>query len=227
MAIISKELNVILLRLAFVLIFIQNLFLLLGSVIPQDSIIILFYLDLVGFSVLAIGYLIYFTQDSERSFLWGGLGILGWVVSRVINQFVILGFITQIPELDTSGYVPTGDIIQDIIGELIHGIIQTLSPYAIGMAVFFVLSGISLGIGAYFIWQAQGGIDGLFFAIYSLTNLVLVLMIGLPIIIAGEIASLFALGIMTTIPFALKFLLVPILALITCFIMFLRVGKLT
>ena len=82
-----------LIRIAFVILLVQNGILVIPYVGFSISLYFLsfFPIDLIGFLLLAGGYILYSTQEVEykRYYFIGGLCILVWAICRVLYQYIL------------------------------------------------------------------------------------------------------------------------------------------
>ncbi|MFX0050597.1 MAG: hypothetical protein ACFFAJ_01815 [Candidatus Hodarchaeota archaeon] len=139
-----------------------------------------FNLDLLGFSLLAIGYILYSTPISEKKlyYLSGGVFIVGWVIIRIISQYIFPFVLLEngrayFDMLEVLTPQPWGGGLEEAIRDKPH-----LLTYRYDLIVMwnFIFGGLSLGVGSILIWRAQSGKEGRLFMIYGLINLIAVLM---------------------------------------------------
>ncbi|MDH5402781.1 MAG: hypothetical protein OEY49_09850, partial [Candidatus Heimdallarchaeota archaeon] len=115
--------------------FAQNIIWFIGSFVGDGVLYnILLYIDLIGFLLMGIGYIMTANNGGSQNYLYGGLGFIGWVVCRVLWQFIL------VEDLVTSGSI--GDV---------SGFVDTFFE----MVWAFFISAICLLIGTIFIMQQK------------------------------------------------------------------------
>lgn len=208
MAIIDKTQNILLLKIALIILLVQNFLIVASPIVGPDFFNLVWYIDIIGFLLLGVGYVLYSmheVNEKKNLFLLGGLLIVGWVIFRILWQFILIQGL-NITDVSIEA-------IEDFVGSLIS------------MMYSFILGAVVLGVGSVLIWKAQDGQDGLFFMIFGVVNLAAVLMIFFPLFGAtAETADTGALLIV--IGFLIKLLVVPVLGIIAFFLMFQNSDKL-
>ncbi|MFX1535140.1 MAG: hypothetical protein ACFFDI_13025 [Promethearchaeota archaeon] len=168
-----KKWTVRLLSIAFVILLVQNgaLVILVGYFITPSYII-----DLIGFLLLAGGYLLYSTQEVEhkRYYFLGGLCILGWTICRVLYQFIIpFLFIPQLVELCPEDYsISTAADYWMIFIRFFAGVKCPFLPlWTTVMTVSIFIGGLALALGSIAIWRTQKEKKGHeMFMVYGVCN---------------------------------------------------------
>ena len=82
----SRRLQI--LTLGYFILIIQNLLLPFSGRNPY-LVLLVFHLDLLGFSLLALGYLSHSPAGPRGSYILGSLFFLSWVLVRIVNQHVL------------------------------------------------------------------------------------------------------------------------------------------
>ena len=152
----QKKSNTIFFQLAFGILTVQNVWLLVDALVFQNLSLYPFYLDLLGFFLLDLSFIVFAssTNHSRNQLYLGALFISGWLLFRIWWQFGIFGGQNI---FDTENFDPSKVNVSffDFIRLVIY-----LIP----------LSGISLGLGTFFIWRAINSRAILLFFIYGIIN---------------------------------------------------------
>lgn len=172
----------------------QNTMLILASAVPEDLLEYVFEIDLLGFVLLGIGLILRASLDVEnkQSFQIAGAGFIGFVAMRIWWQFILIDSI--------------GDLVNDPDADF-----EDLESIFNDMLLAFLLSGIFMMVGAYFLSKTD--IAGTAMLAYGVVNLISVFMI----------YNLTADSLFTGI--LLKFLVVPILGIIVFLKLFQTMGQ--
>jgi parallel beta-helix repeat protein len=111
------------------------------------------FLDLLAFFLLVVGYLLYSTRQVEKPVFYrcGAISILGWIICRVLIQFIIpLGVLplnAEVTDFTTfiTNFIPSGS----------QGV-PSPNPVPSGsLALIFLIGAVLLGIGVGLIWWVQ------------------------------------------------------------------------
>ena len=163
----------------------------------------IFYLDLIGFFLLGIGYIVWSFQEENRNnktpLRITGVMIILWLVLRVYWQFFL-----------TKGSLLSFNEGSDPV-KLFESNIQA-------MMYFFILSGIVLLIGSYYAWRSFRGRGTFLFFGFGIINLVGILMITLPSL-SGSLSQSLDVFIMGGF---IKLFILPIIGIITYLFLFLQ-----
>jgi hypothetical protein len=170
-----------LLKTAFTFLVIQNVLLTLGLFLYFTYKFPLFYLllnlDLLGFLLVAIGFILYSTQITEyKKYYFGcGLCFLGWLLCRLLAQYII-PFV----------FLQRGEAFYDLLMSFRWGGLDLGTPesrlsdklyilpsiHIQRMMYLIILGGVLLGIGSILVFCAQRDLKGLTFMIYGIINLI-------------------------------------------------------
>lgn len=202
---ISSQNNtgITLFKVGAIIILVQNVLYFIGGNIGDGSLIeYVLYIDLVGFLLLGLGYILVGNQsDNGQQFLFGGIGILGWLAARLYWQFVAVDNLTN--SLSDVGLTDPEPLV-DAFYSMVWG---------------FLISALLLMVGAFFIWRVSGK-GGLMFFSYAVVNFIAVFFIVQPFLGATTADNVDAAAGGFVLGFVVKLLVVPILGIIT----FIRLG---
>ena len=85
----TEEKAIKLLRIAFLVLLCQNI-LIFFSLNSTITFFIVFTVDLLGFFLLSVGYILFAQISAKKKvILGGGLCLLGWVMVRIIYQYIL------------------------------------------------------------------------------------------------------------------------------------------
>ncbi|MFX1252626.1 MAG: hypothetical protein ACFFCZ_13555 [Promethearchaeota archaeon] len=166
-----------LIRIALVILLVQNgiLVIPLGLVI-YIYILPIFPIDLIGFLLLAGGYLLYSTQEVEykRYYFLGGLCILGWAICRVLYQYIIpfmfMPYVVKICPW-AKNWLGYWVFIHFFLGVKCPG----LPLWATAMIISIFIGGIALTLGSIVIWRTQKENWGhRLFMVYGVCNAIVI-----------------------------------------------------
>ena len=181
---------------------------------------ILSFVDISGFLLLGLGYIIQSTRNTSEKTLYlaGGSCIIFWVVFRVLWQFII-----------------TTNLLEDVLGNVgsgsSMGILDNLGEPLEQIKYPFLIGSVTLGAGVLLIYSAKRDRINKLFAAYGLLNMVAVLMIAAPAVILPFVTELnieipfevtFGFVIAPLFGLVAKILVVPLIGIITFFLMLLR-----
>ncbi|MHA2249727.1 MAG: hypothetical protein ACXAD7_05165 [Candidatus Kariarchaeaceae archaeon] len=193
--------NTTLLKIGALVLVVQNVMLMPGLFAAPDLAASFgFYIDIVGFLLVGIAFLLLSQdEDEDKSMvLLGGIGFLGWVVCRVFWQFILAEGLFD----DTSG---------DADEEFLDNLVDTL----IDMLWAFFISAIFLMVACFALWKAKKA-GGALLA-YGIINLIAVFLFVNPLI--GQEADEADVGGMV-VGFLMKLLLVPIFGIVAFLMMY-------
>jgi len=157
-----------------------------------------FYIDLAGFAVLGAGFFLLSQEDElhKTNYLVGAIGIFGWLISRIMWQFVVAGdFMNDAGDL--------GDNLDDF---------DALAETIIDMATWFLISAICLVVAGFFIMKTKRSGSTMFFS-YTLVNVLASYLMASPFIGATVSEAEEAVGGLI-FGVLIKFLVVPILGIV-------------
>ena len=227
MFIANSKQNVLILQIGMIDLLIQNLIFLIGltGLVPKNLLPYDFYMDIIGFIFLGIGYILYSQQEVVSNvkayFFKGGILILLWIALRVIWQIILGGNVLFSNISNTNA-----NNLTDYLPVFFNTIRSNID-----ILIAFIPAGIALGIASVFIYRikkdlgTKKNLDGTFFLIFGLSNMIIVFIMSLAffgLVITG--IRLF--GLIVVIVLALKLLLIPFLAIIAFVIMLITVPKL-
>jgi hypothetical protein len=213
--------NIVLhLRIAALILVVQNVIIpgLFLRIIPISiGFLIVFNLDLVGFLLLAIGYLRYSTQGVEKKWFYrsGAMCILGWFGCRILVQYIL-----------PLGVLPLNLYITDfntfIKSFIPSGVFDAPYPNPVPsstMVVIVLIGTVLLSIGAGWIWRTQQETSGRLFLLFGVLNVVaVIIVIPYNAIISGAM-DYHRWRIEYVMGWVLKGLVVPIIGAITFYLM--------
>ena len=218
--------NIQVLQLGALVLIIQNLLIFLGLValIPKNFIYYDFYIDIIGFIILGIGFILYAQQkqalNTKGYFFRGGILILMWIILRIIWQIILGGNILFSNISNTSASSLTAYL----------PVFFTTVLANIAMLFAFIPAGIALGIASIYIYRSKKNLgtkknfDGVLFLAFGLINMITILIMGFSLFsVAMGVKSL---GFLTLIALALKLVFIPFLAIITFIAMLITLPKL-
>ncbi|MFX1255833.1 MAG: hypothetical protein ACFFCZ_29780 [Promethearchaeota archaeon] len=203
---------------AFVILLVQN-----GAlVIFLGYLIVPFYIiDVIGFLLLAVGYLLYSSQkvEQKRYYFIGGLCLLGWVICRVLYQFIIpLLLLPQLLE-ECASYPNILSIHFDFFLGYTCPSLPLWTTAAAVMTNFIFLGGLALALGSIVIWRTQKDKKGqIIFMVYGVCNAIVITLFALTRFPAVNMSTpLESIG--GTILYLAKGFIVPLLGVIAFFLM--------
>ncbi len=182
---ITKNVTIYIIQLASLLLLIQNLFLsfpvlivlamLLSDISPfifYSILSMLFYLDIIGFLLLGIGYTTFMTPDFEekKPYLITGICIILWVVCRLLWQFFLTG--NLLGDLNNYLQTPTGAM----------GILELWAEPLDDIKFPFFIGGLALSFASIMLFRARKEVEERLFMVYGINNMIAVLLIFLPLI---------------------------------------------
>jgi hypothetical protein len=183
---LSKNKSEYLIQFASFLLLVQNSFLtfpalvllamLLSDVAPiifYSIISMLFYLDIIGFSLLGIGYVTYknLDNDKRKMYLISGICIILWVICRFLWQFILTG------NLVGNLY----DYLQTPSGAM--GIFELFAVPLDTVKIPFLIGSLTLCVATIVVFRTTEEAADRWFMIYGINNLIAVLLIFLPLIL--------------------------------------------
>ncbi|MFX0173110.1 MAG: hypothetical protein ACFE9L_14450, partial [Candidatus Hodarchaeota archaeon] len=188
----------------------------------------IFHLDLLGFLLLAVGYLCFSNQslDEKPSYLYGGLALLGWVISRIITQYVIpFGIILHEYQEPLDYQTFAFYLIYRGVYEIWYAIYYPGKEYIdlppLILILSFILVGILLFLGSHFIQRARDDKSGSFFKWYGILNLMTIFSLLFVYYQEINLLGVFINNYVTIyLSFLFKIVGIPILGIITFFFMF-------
>ncbi len=228
-------------RTGFLILLIQNM-LILGIVfvfteqiqvlreIPALPFLML-HLDLLGFLLIASGYIFYSKQGSKKMSLnlIGGISLLGWVICRIVVQYIVPYGINLREYQEPLDYV---SFIDFLIHRWPRGYIWVsrlpllLRPdldFILIMKISFLIGGFLLFFGSNNIWRAQKNRETAIFMLYGVINMITVLLIVFTYSSWGVLSSFKF--YFTFIYLLLKTVAIPLLGVITFFLMWQKGSK--
>lgn len=120
-------------KIIFALLTIQNLLIPLSIIFTKLPIEFVFYLDLIGFTLLGLLYVLTYILDFKFTGIIAGLAILAWVGQRIYLQFIL------IPNLSLPSN-PTPEVLDSFVNSTFSSIVIFLVVGAILLVIFSVLS---------------------------------------------------------------------------------------
>jgi len=133
----------------------------------------LFYLDIIGFLLLGIGYVTYQTLDIDKKKIYfiGGICIILWVICRFLWQFILTG--NLLGDLYNYLQTPTGAM----------GVLELWGEPLDDIKLPFFIGGLALCIASIVIFRTKEEANERWFMIYGINNMIAILLISLPLII--------------------------------------------
>ncbi len=160
----------------------QNILVPLAMFVP-----VIYLLDLVGFFILGIGFLIHSQPKSYKRhyFLIAGGCILGWIICRISSQFIIPNLLLELDNFDILGHVHYISYISELVSfAMVFGYYEAELPslYSSLMSFSFIVGGLFL-CGAFILiwftekkeWRMKKSY--LFLLGYSLLNVIVIFLI--------------------------------------------------
>lgn len=196
----------------FLIILIQHFCIVLVPFIIPDLIIQIFYLDIIGFFIIGLGYILVAFDIGEKKPLYLGSGalLIGWsfftIIWRFITKFYNITF-----DLSNTNTTMTEFLTQVANERLIFS----------GSSI---LASLFLFIGSLLIYKAHGGSGAILMVVFTLLNFIGMILIAGPVYLLPESevtnASNLALGVLFGL--FLKLILVPIMGLIAFLVLVLK-----
>ena len=209
MSMISRDQNALLIKIGFLAILIQNVLLLSGLFVSVGLFEIALLVDIIGFALLGLGFLLFSSHDNEHKnqYLIGGLGFLAWVGLRVTWQFVITSGLNF-----TGGTDPT---------QAFDAIAQTI----LGMIFAFFLSSVAMLVATIAIWHAIRGADGVLLLVFGVLNFIGVFLLFLPLFQLTDVTAVTNAAASLLAAILLKLLIVPVVGIITFIVLLVRSSR--
>lgn len=173
----------------------------------------LFYVDIVGFLLLGLGFFPkppYVTQK-QKMYLLSSCCILFWVVCRILWQFILTG--NFLGDLVNFTQQPTSEM----------GFLDLISRPLNDIALPFLVGAIALGISSIIICRLKKGYNEKLFRNYAVINMIAVGSISAPIIMQSVVVKILsilpreataAFVFLPYIGLIIKLLLLPLIGII-------------
>jgi hypothetical protein len=187
---------------------------------------ILFYVDILGFFFLGIGFSLFPTSDTteRKLYLASGIFVLSWVLCRCTWQFLITE--NNLGNLASFLQTPTGAM----------GVLELIGDQLQDINLLLLIGGMTLWLGSYILHKTQKRSERRLLSNYCFTNFIAVCLISVPLILV-TISSFFTLdlvlpnqvtALLIFIPFLgllMKLLVVPLLGVYTFSKLFLKYSR--
>lgn len=176
---------------------VQNILLFLGVVTANISFLeYSLYIDMLGFLLLGVAYIIYAQQEGgDQKLLYAGVAIEGWLIARIIWRYVLVDQLF--------------DLINDLDLDAVDNLVDTIQ----NMAYAYLFGGLFLLIAFYFVWNLNLE-GGTILFVYGVINFIGVFLLVFPLLGGDDAGGGVAVGVI------LKMLVVPILGIIAFFMLF-------
>ena len=198
--------------LGFLIMLVQHLCMIIIPVIVPSATVQIFYLDILGFLIIGVGYILLFTTMDARKNLYAGAGVcfVLWAlltfVWRVVTNFYGLSAIWS----DTN--TTAGNFFTKIFTE------------RIAFSVTAFLAALFLFVGSILIYKAQGGTGTVMLITFAFINF-----IGMAFLAGAfffyqenQLTNVSNLAAGVTLGLLLKIILVPILGLVSFLILLIK-----
>ena len=195
----------------FLIVLIQHFCIILVPFIIPDLTVQVFYIDIIGFFIIGLGYILVATDLTDKKNLYFGSGgfLIGWVVFTLIWRFITKFYEITINAANTDATLT--NFFQQVANERLLFSSST------------ILASLFLFVGSLFIYKAHGGAGAILLVVFALLNFIGMLLIAGPAYLAPDSttdASNLAMGVI--IGLILKIILVPIMGLVAFLVLVLK-----